>query len=113
MPPKTKRNVYVVNKSNHDFSLAERHGELKFLSEGLLRKRNVNFMARKFLDELRDSRDEDFVLPTSLTIMSIVACVCFVMKHCRLNLLIFDEGSYKVRTLNFDQRGELLNNKES
>ena len=100
------KNVWVVNRSTHDFSGAERFGELRFLSEGLLRKRNVAFMVRKFERALVCSSGEDFLLPTSLTIMCMIAAVCFVRRHGRLNLLIFEDGKYKARTIVFGSEEE-------
>ena len=98
-----RHKVFIVNRSTHDFSAAERFGELVFLSEGLLRKRNVAFMARKFDSILIDSEPEDYILPTSLTVMGIVAALMFARRHGRVNLLLFEEGKYKARTLMLEQ----------
>jgi hypothetical protein len=99
--------VYIVNRSNHDFSRAERFGELCYLSEGLVQKRNVNYMARLFTEKLVDSTEKDFILPTALTIMSMVAALVFAQKHGRVNLLLFESGRYKARTLVLDGITEL------
>jgi len=96
------KNVWIVNRSTHDFNGAERFGTLRFLSEGMLRKRNVAFMVRKFERALACSSEHDFLLPTSLTIMCMVAAVCFVRLHGRLNLLLFEDGKYKARSIVFD-----------
>jgi len=101
-PACPKRNVWIVNRSTHDFSDAERFGSLRYLSEGLLRKRNIAFMVRKFEKALMCSHAEDFLLPTSLTIMCMIAAVCFVRRHGRLNLLLFEDGKYKARSIVFD-----------
>lgn len=98
------RTVWVVNRSAHDFSKAERFGRLEFLSEGMLRKRNVSYMARKFSDSMKSSSPDDFLLPTSLTIMSMIAALCFFQLHGRVNLLIFDDGKYVSRTITFNEK---------
>jgi hypothetical protein len=106
-PDENQRTVWVVNQSSHDFSPATRFGKLRFLSKGLLRKRNVNFMARQFEEALAESTENDYLLPTSMTVMSVVASVLFAIRHNRLNLLIYENGSYKVRTLILNQEETL------
>ena len=100
------RSVWITNRSSHDFSGAERFGALRFLSEGMLRKRNVAFMVRKFEQALECSTPDDYLLPTSLSIMTALAAVVFVQKHGRLNLLIFEDGKYKARTVVFGKEKE-------
>lgn len=97
--PSPRRTVWVVNRSSHDFSSAEKFGCLRFLSEGLLRKRNVTQMMRVFEAALSDSSPSDFILPTSLTVMSIVAALAFAQKHGKVNLLLYEDGRYKNRTI--------------
>lgn len=95
--------VWITNRSTHDFSAAEYYGTLRFLSKGILSKDNVTHMARQFELELAESTAEDFLLPTSITIMSIVAALVLFNKHGRVNLLIHKSHSgkntYKARTL--------------
>lgn len=96
---KEKPKVWITNRSSHDFSAAEKYGTLCYLTEGLMRKRNVVHMARTFESVLSDSSPDDYLLPTSLTIMSMVAALVFYQKHGRVNLLIFEDNTYRARTL--------------
>jgi len=82
------RKVYVVNKSAHDFSEAEKYGELVFLSEGPMSRYAISQMERLFTHAMADSSPEDYILCTSLTQMNIVATYVFASMHARLNLLI-------------------------
>ena len=91
--------VYCVNKSTHDFSDAERFGELHFLSEGALKKTEVTQMARMFSEHLKDSTIEDYILITGMSVMSSIACSIFVSLHKRLNLLIYNGRKYVTRTV--------------
>jgi len=81
--------VYIVNKGGHDHSDAERFGDLVFLSEGSINRYAVNQIYRQFNEFLRNSSTGDYIVPTGLTFMSIVACSIFAHKHGRLNLLIY------------------------
>jgi hypothetical protein len=83
------RNIYVVNKSSHDFSPAKDFGRLIFCSEGRLNRYATNDMARRFSEVMKDSKPEDYILPCSLNIANIVAGAVFAVKHSRINLLIF------------------------
>lgn len=91
--------VFVVNKSGHDFSDAQRFGTLHYLSNGAVDKYAVNKIYRSFANLLRDSQPEDYILITGLTMMSCIACSCFSYLHGRLNMLIYKDGRYIERKL--------------
>ena len=97
--------VYVVNKSTsksgtgHDFSPAERFGNIVFLSEGPMNRYSTNNMHRKFTDAMEGSNGEDYIVPCSLNVMNSIACAIFAVKHGKLNLLLFKDGEYLERNL--------------
>ena len=86
--------VYIVNKSNHDFSAAQHYGDLCFLSEGPMNRYSTNNMFRVFTDRMKDSRPSDYIVPCSLNVMNSIACAIFARKHGHLNLLLFKDGQY-------------------
>ena len=88
------RNVYIVNKSSHDFSATRNYGKLIFLSEGPMNRYSTNNMLRVFTDKMSDSKKDDYIVPCSLNVMNSIACALFAYKHGKLNLLLFKEGSY-------------------
>ena len=85
--------VYIVNKSSHDFSEAEKFGKLIFMSEGRLNRFSTNDMIRKFSDAMRNSEEGDYLLPCSLNTANIMAASVFAVKHKKLNLLLFKPGT--------------------
>jgi hypothetical protein len=91
--------VYIINKGIHDFSCAERFGDLVFLSEGPVSKYATGVMMREFRVKMQNSTKDDHILITSLTIMSVIACVIFALKHRCLNLLIHKDNNYQERRL--------------
>lgn len=99
--------VYITNKSGHDFSAAEVFGDFIFLSSGSINRYSVNRMHRQFIEALRNSEACDYLLPTALSTMNMIAACIFALKHGRLNLLLFKDGIYVERTLVFDD-DELL-----
>lgn len=89
-----KPKVYIVNRSNHDFSPARNYGELVFLSEGPMNRYSTNNMMRVFAERMKTSSKNDYIVPCSLNVMNSIACALFAKKHGTLNLLLFKEGSY-------------------
>jgi hypothetical protein len=87
-------NVYVVNKSSHNFEPAKRFGNLIYMTEGVMNRFETNDMIRRFVEALRDSQKCDYILPCSLSIMNALACSVFAHKHGALNLLLYKNGSY-------------------
>jgi hypothetical protein len=91
--------VYVVNRSSHDFSEANKYGEIVFLSEGPMNRYATNNMTREFKEHMKDSGPEDYIVPCSLNVMNSIACAIFAYKHGRLNLLLFKERTYLERNI--------------
>lgn len=86
--------VYVINKSNHDFSEAEKYGEIIFLSEGSMNRYSTNHMMRIFYEKMKNSLKEDYLVPCSLNVMNAIASAIFASKHKTLNLLLYKDGTY-------------------
>jgi hypothetical protein len=88
------KRVFIVNKSSHDFTPAEKYGEIIFLSEGSMNRYATNAMIRQFSEAMYMSEPTDYIVPCSLNVMNSIACAIFAKKHCRLNLLLFKDGAY-------------------
>ena len=84
-------NVYIVNKSSHDFSKAEVYGKLVPLSTGAMNRYEVNSMVRQFSEKLSRSSPDDYIVMSGLAMMNSIATTIFALKHRRLNLLLFKE----------------------
>ena len=101
--------VFVVNRGGHNHTDAERFGKLIFLSTGTINRYAVSQMYRQFVDHLKDSTEDDYILITGLSVMASVACSVFARIHGRLNLLLFkssqsgEEGRYVERTVMLDE----------
>jgi hypothetical protein len=95
--------IYVTNKSGHDFSAAQSFGEIVYLSEGAQNRYAAAKMYRLFADILNDSSSDDYILPTGLTTMCMIAAAIFARIHGRLNLLLYKDGRYVERKLKMDE----------
>ena len=94
--------VYITNKSSHNFEPARVYGPLRYLSKGSMNRYATNRMYRTFVEALEGSQADDYLLPTGLSTMNLIAAVIFALKHQRLNLLLFKDGGYIERSLVFD-----------
>lgn len=88
------RKVYVVNHSSHNFSDAERFGELVFMSEGRMNRYGTNHIIRLFTEALKNSNKDDLIVLCSLNVMNAIATAIFSHMHGTLNLLLFKDGRY-------------------
>lgn len=91
--------VFILNKGGHDYSKAERFGQLVYCSEGLLAKYDIGKMLRVLEDAMKGSAASDYILLTSLSSLCSVACAIFALRHQCLNLLIFKDGDYVERKI--------------
>jgi hypothetical protein len=102
------KKVYIANQSGHDFSPSSKYGLPVYVTKGLINRFSVNFMARKWALSLKDSKKEDFILVTSLTILTCVGCAIFGYLHKSLNLLVYRNGKYINRTIDFENLFQTL-----
>ncbi len=91
------KKIFVINKSNHDFSAAEKFGELIFMTEGKINRYSTNHMLRLFSEALKESKKDDYILLCSLNVMNSLACAVFAYIHGTINLLLFKNGDYVER----------------
>lgn len=109
--------VFIANQSGHDFSQSERYGKPIYVTKGLINRFSVNYMARAWALSLKDSKPKDYVLVTSLTILTCIGCAIFGYLHGSLNLLIYRNSKYISRNLCFKSLFESIeedeDNKES
>ncbi len=99
-----KRKVYIPNAGCHDFSLAEKYGEIVNLTEGKLKLSSVGAIYREMYPILSKSDPDDCILICGPTIANIVATTLFGAKHSCVNLLIYatdgvTPGCYLRRTI--------------
>lgn len=99
--------IFIPNKGVHDYSNAERFGELVFMSTGKFRLLSIGRMFRTFEPFLKGSKPNDYILIAGSTVMNSIACSMFTKIHGKLNLLIFTlnrhgDGEYKKRNLILD-----------
>ena len=96
-----QRKVFIPNQSGHNFTDSERYGTPVYVTKGLVNRFSVNFIARKWALSLKDSTKEDYILVTSLTILTVVGAALFGHLHGCLNLLLYRNERYIARKIVF------------
>ena len=96
--------VWVINRSAHDYSGAARWGNIKWMTSGPVNRYATGKIFRMLNEPLRQSRANDYILLTGLTVMACIACSIFALRHKRLNLLIYrpDTNTYVERRMNLE-----------
>jgi len=97
---KRENKVYIPNQgAGHDFSKAERFGELVYVTYGMLNPFEIGFLNRKWEVALRNSKPTDYILITSLPIACMIGSAVFARKHKRLNVLIYAKADVYLERL--------------
>jgi hypothetical protein len=101
--------VFITNRGYHDYSDAERFGDIIFMSNNPsgMNQLQTGSMVRVFKPYIDTSSPEDYLVVGSFTVMMLVAASLFAKKHGRLNLLIYNSQRNK-----YDVRRVMLNLKE-
>ena len=92
--------VYVTNLGAHDYTHAEKYGELRFLTRGKINRYATSTIYREFVDAMEGSDEEDFLLVSSLSILVSIAAAILARKHGIVNFLLFSDGRYVIRKVN-------------
>ena len=96
------RKVYVTNKGGHSYEAAEKYGEIIYITEGTLNRFATNTLYRAFIDGMKDSQPDDYILITSMSIVNAIGAAVFARKHGCLNLLLYRSGEYVLREIDID-----------
>jgi hypothetical protein len=96
------RKVFIVNNGGHDYSDAERFGEITFCTDSVIRKDDIAQMYRELHVALDTARADDYLLVSSLTSLCMVAAAILADKFGELHLLLFKDGHYVDRDLILD-----------
>ena len=93
------RKVFIPNKGPHDYTEAERFGDLVFCTVGSLDKFDTAEMYRELDDAMHDSQPDDYLIITSLTSLCSIASAILAAKHKRVNFLIHRGDMYVPREI--------------
>ena len=98
--------VFVPNRSTHDYTDAWDYGNLVFCTEGMLNRLDLQTMYHDLLPTVGESEPDDIILLSSLTSLCAVACAMFASRWGHLNVLVYEDGEYHYRHIEFPEGGK-------
>lgn len=93
------RKVYIVSDGGHDYTAAEKFGEIVFCTDRLIKRGDIAQMYREISDALIDARADDYILVSSLTSMCMIAAAIMADQFGQVHFLIFENGKYEAHDL--------------
>ena len=94
-----KKKIFVVSNGGHDYSDAERFGDIVFCTQEVIRKDDIAQMYRELSDALFDAKPDDLLLVSSLTSLCAVASAILADRFGEVHFLLFKDGQYIQRDL--------------
>lgn len=91
--------VFIVSDGGHDYSDAERFGELVYCTEGVIRKDDIAQMYRELNGKLALAEPGDYLLISSLTSLCSVAAAILGFQFGEVHFLLYKDGQYVSRDL--------------
>lgn len=91
--------VYVANYAAHDFSTAERYGELRFITKGFISFQGLDRVKYQVAEGLRDTSAEDWLALSGANILNVLAALLWYDKHRVVKILNFDKNSRQYREI--------------
>lgn len=82
--------VWIVNDAGHDFSCAQKFGELIVLTEGLVNIFDVDRIQATLVQKLAEFKKDDFLLLTGSTILNVLAVGIIQHKYDFAQVLIYN-----------------------
>lgn len=102
--------VWVVNYAGHDYSDAKRFGELDFITKGYVSRGHPDRLLYDVSETIAETEPFDWLLPSGLIALNVLAVVVWKQKHGSVNLLLHDpkEDCYQPTKITTEQVGDLL-----
>lgn len=101
--PLVQRKVFVPNDLYHDYSPAESYGYLIFLTRGEINRFEVSQIFQSVQHALAEANDYDYLVMSSMPVITSLASAILAMKFRKLNLLQYHgkQQRYIERTIVF------------
>ena len=93
--------VYIVNHAGHDYSAAQRWGDLVSITTGHVSQGSLDRLLYDVSVHISKSEPLDWLLPSGLLVLNVISSALWLRKHGELRLLIRDRkfSTYREMTL--------------
>ena len=100
--PERRPRVYVPNKAGHDYSDAERFGDLVFITEGVVNKFALQIFYRHAAEAMFDAEPQDYILIASLNSLCAICTAIMARRTSKVRFLLFRKDKYIERVVDVD-----------
>lgn len=87
--------VFIVNFAGHNYSEASAWGELVALTDGYVSLKRPDRILFELTKKLSNSTPNDWICPSGLMVLNIIACLIFYEMHGTVRLLNWRNASKK------------------
>jgi hypothetical protein len=94
----TKPRVFVTNFAGHDYTEAEKYGEIVWITKGYISFHSLDRVKYRICEEVDKSTSEDWLLLSGIPIVCVLAALYWQWKHTKVKLLVHDKkknGEYR------------------
>lgn len=82
--------VWIVNYAGHDYSAAKSWGELRYMTRGYVSFERLDRLLYEVADIVDGTSPSDWLLPSGLVVLNVIAGIVWLIKHGHVNLLLWD-----------------------
>ena len=100
------RKVFILGDGGHDYSDAERFGDLTLIDIPPTVKWDMSAVYDILKRELKDSTADDFIIISHMTSICCIATAIMVEWYGKVNYLTFYKGRYSEKTISLDNLDE-------
>ncbi len=87
--------VYIVNFAGHNYEQAEEYGEIVPVTIGYISMGSLDRILFDVITGLKNSTPEDWLLPSGLIAVNLIAGAIWMRMHGKIKILLWDRKSKK------------------
>ena len=93
--------VYIVNFAGHDHREASKYGELRRITTGYVSLGSLDRVLFEVVNAIKDSEPDDWILPSGLLILNVIAAAAWIRRHGDIRMLIWDRKETRYREVKY------------
>lgn len=94
-----KPRVFVANFAGHDYSIAEKYGELVFITKGFISFQGLDRVKYRVAQGMMEATAEDWLVLSGTNIINVLAALLWYQRHDCVKILNFDKTTQVYREI--------------
>lgn len=103
--------VFVSNYASHDFTEAEKYGEIIFITKGYVSFESLDRVLFQCAENQLSATEDDWFLISGSNVITLFAAIVWLHRHKKLKLLVHDAKKgieYREMIITADRMDQLL-----